>query len=144
MDERNGKLFKVEREMCFDIEKPYDDLVATDAFFDALESARDDVELLELSLAKWRYIVRWLKAHRGRKLFDGGAQTCARCGAYWNGKCKGCPIAADRDQGCIGTPYQNYTTTQVPDARLRYAEFEVAYLEGLLEKMKEEDERCGN
>ena len=68
-------------------------------------------ELLEGAVAKWAFILSWLKAHPGEILIDGGFGTCPLCRRYLREGCLGCPVAAGPGAGCGGcynTPYDNW------------------------------------
>jgi hypothetical protein len=68
-------------------------------------------QLVKLSIQKWQFIVRYLKAHRRDPLIlhDGGKDTCALCKKYNRLDCTGCPVF--RYTGyryCEHTPYGLY------------------------------------
>lgn len=73
---------------------------------------RSDVELLNYSIAKWRFVVDEL--NKGTHLSDGGSRSCALCMKYIHGRnvrvyCHGCPIYKNTgEKHCNATPYGRY------------------------------------
>jgi len=77
----------------------------------------DCTNALQYSIAKWKFIVEWLRKWK-QPLRDGGASTCALCHVYNDGMqdapCLGCPISELTGSAqCRNTPYRLYAITSV-------------------------------
>jgi hypothetical protein len=97
------------------------------------------VEVTELSIEKWQYIVNRIKKTKA-PIWDGGTTTCALCLKYF-GSCSGCPIRAVTGFGsCAHTPYTEYERSDHVDyiEDLKIAREELKFLKAeVLKKAKE-------
>jgi len=96
----------------------------------------DKLSALKASLAKWEFIVKWVKENE-EYLDEGGAATCALCQFHPGWSCSECLIG----DACSDTPYYEYSTVQVEEVQeaLRFAQEEVEFLQELLEIEEDED-----
>jgi len=96
----------------------------------------DKLSALKASLAKWEFIVKWVKENE-EYLDEGGAATCALCQFHPGWSCSECLIG----DACYDTPYYEYSTVQVEEVQeaLRFAQEEVEFLQELLEIEEDED-----
>lgn len=86
---------------------------------------------LEWSIRKWKFIVKWLKEHRGQTVEDGGGNTCALCWVYTG--CDGCDGGALPEGGCGGFYGSWWLAAAINDhkAALSAAREMLAFLERL-------------
>lgn len=89
----------------------------------------DESDSLELSIAKWRFIVGVLEIGRTIDIC-GGTDTCALCAI--TECCSQCIVIThgDGEPGCSDTPYDNWRA----DKSLESAKAELAFLESLRDK----------
>ena len=67
-----------------------------------------DVELLDWSITKWKYLLFVMRVKK-ETVWDNGYKTCALCRVYLKDQCMECPIRKDTGKGhCAGTPYMKY------------------------------------
>jgi len=85
---------------------------------------------LQLSIAKWIFIVEYLESG-GSLLDDGGTHTCPLCHIYHKDKCVNCPVALSGHPGCINTPYVDfYNCPNLADAQA-----ELGFLKSLRQRV---------
>lgn len=104
------------------------------------------------SIKKWERIVA---SPRGQ---DCGSDNCPLCKVFYEHYCAGCPVDEETDQdSCFGSPYTEWSIHQyeghlqhtfgsrVPGCKecLRLAKAELAFLRGLLPKVKRATIGCG-
>lgn len=101
-------------------------------------------EALELSIAKWISMHRWLLRHRKAwHVANGACDTCALCikhGEVMEGEegkeCYRCPVSkSTRLDECDGTPYKGYIRSRTRTQSLRAIREEVKFLQGLHERL---------
>jgi len=83
------------------------------------------------SIAKWQFIVDYLKAGGQPKIDYGGKDTCALCQRYnYTGSyCKGCPVEMIIGKPfCRNTPYEAFDLTN----SLEDAQAELTFLQSLV------------
>lgn len=95
-------------------------------------------QALDLSIAKWAFIVKQLEA--GQEIVaDGGTTTCALCLNFnakaWSSQgedCEGCPVAeATGKPFCDDTPYTRLEEEEDSIIPLHIAKEELTFLQGL-------------
>ncbi len=100
----------------------------------------DTHDALEQSIAKWEFIVAWLRENPRKILDDRGLKTCGLCMMYYDGYCKGCVVENFTGQpSCYGTAYEEYSRMLGEDKRtglLPTAKAEVKFLKSLIDTLE--------
>ena len=82
---------------------------------------------LDLSIAKWEFILEHLKTW-GVIIHDGGTATCGLCFTF---RCTMCPISVVRDSGCDDTPHADYLSAETLEEHIAAAKAELEFLKGV-------------
>ena len=86
---------------------------------------------IELSILKWKKIIRYIKGHPGVQILTGGPITCGLCTKYYNENCTRCPIKKKTNSVlCEGTPHMAFCEHRT----VENAQKELEFLQSLVKK----------